>query len=478
MQSEGEELLEEMNRDLINISPIIYANNTERLKRLHDVFVGHDMSISQQPLQRTFQTLEKLLIKETRLWWDVATLEKYMELKILPRGLRIKKFPTFPVEDENFTLQWNETLSNCSFKLIDMLIDYKKAQLFEVKKEVSEQQDKIEQSKGVEGFAKFEALLKIKLKKEEDETVNIISRKFSRDKMDYEVGKVYVKTPMRSRFNQRSFRRSTPKSILKPPLSPKKVSFSSFENNSLSGEHFSNAIGICGYVEADFLIKACNRRDQFLKRGYRMQELERAFKIAISKDREDLLKTKNSNRHQKIDKPLFITSYSRQFTQIKQIINKHIPMLYNDSKLREVLIKGYNFIHKSKTFVSTRTQKEYNINCFINCNTSYVVYLLTCTHCGIQYVGCTTRPLKNRMREHISQIGAKSSATTVSRHFSQCNQGNVSHLQIQVIDKVRNWSRGGNKQKKLLELEVRWIFILDTREPKGLNIRWDVSCHT
>ncbi|OCT55769.1 hypothetical protein XELAEV_18004174mg [Xenopus laevis] len=82
------------------------------------------------------------------------------------------------------------------------------------------------------------------------------------------------------------------------------------------------------------------------------------------------------------------------------------------------------------------------------------------------------------MREHKSQIGAESSATKVSRHFSQCNQGNVSYLQIQGIDKVRNWSRGGNKQKKLLELEVRWIFILDTREPKGLNIRWDVSCHT
>ncbi|OCT82220.1 hypothetical protein XELAEV_18024735mg [Xenopus laevis] len=75
------------------------------------------------------------------------------------------------------------------------------------------------------------------------------------------------------------------------------------------------------------------------------------------------------------------------------------------------------------------------------------------------------------------QIGAGSNGTTVSRHFSQCNQGDVSCLKIQGIDKVRNWSRGGIKLKKLLELEVRWIFILDTCKHKGLNVRWDVSCH-
>ncbi|OCU02665.1 hypothetical protein XELAEV_18008431mg [Xenopus laevis] len=118
--------------------------------------------------------------------------------------------------------------------------------------------------------------------------------------------------------------------------------------------------------------------------------------------------------------------------------------------------RGCDTLFKNIYCRSSRTQREFNIDSFINCNTSYVVYLLMCTHCGVQYLGCTTRLLKNRMEEHLNQIEAKSDATTI---------------------KVNNRSRGGNKVKKLLELEVKWIFILDRREPNGLNVRWDVSCH-
>ncbi|OCT90319.1 hypothetical protein XELAEV_18018931mg [Xenopus laevis] len=73
----------------------------------------------------------------------------------------------------------------------------------------------------------------------------------------------------------------------------------------------------------------------------------------------------------------------------------------------------------SKKFKSTVTGREFEIKGYINCNTTFVIYLITCSKCQKQYVGCTTRKLKERAREHLSQI--KNSRTAekgnITRHF-------------------------------------------------------------
>ncbi|OCT55194.1 hypothetical protein XELAEV_18003924mg [Xenopus laevis] len=58
----------------------------------------------------------------------------------------------------------------------------------------------------------------------------------------------------------------------------------------------------------------------------------------------------------------------------------------------------------SKKLKSTVTGKEFDIKGYINCNTTFVIYLITCLKCHKQYVGCTSRKLKVRAREHMSQI--------------------------------------------------------------------------
>ncbi|OCT99703.1 hypothetical protein XELAEV_18005486mg [Xenopus laevis] len=97
--------------------------------------------------------------------------------------------------------------------------------------------------------------------------------------------------------------------------------------------------------------------------------------------------------------------------------------------------------------------------------------------CNIQYVGSTTRNLKCRMREHIHSIETQSNSTTVSRHFLECSNGDVANLKIQGIEKIYQSLRGGDKAVKLRYREAFWIFTLDTRQPKGLNFRFDVVCH-
>ncbi|OCT97078.1 hypothetical protein XELAEV_18009300mg, partial [Xenopus laevis] len=396
----------------------------------------------------------------------------------------------------------------------------------------NEQQDTIEQSKGVEGFARLEESLKIRLKKEEDETVNKKSRTFSRDKNDYEEGKVYVKMPTRSRSYQRPFKRSTPKSILKQPYSPKKVSFSSFENNyfsereNASGGSSSFSASLQKECETHMIeIFADDKQDKGAKEERKKREEEHQKKWTlkekpIQNDRDNFLPKGQSQSKETREKRKFarfknnLTPASektgagvgklRSFVNVLRIFQRSetaqicpslkkrfdfYPAHYGGSavetfqevveleltKLADETTKKKYISNLSKTELEALQTLKKDVTTVIKSadKGGLVVVLNTA-----DYVREAERQLSDTasyqilkgdptvqfrrelvnilekghdsavfgMREHINQIGAESSAITVSRHFSRCNQGNESCLQIQGID-------------------------------KGLNVRWDVSCH-
>lgn len=43
-------------------------------------------------MQKLFHKLEDLLVAENLQWWDTTFLQKYLELKLTPRGLRITQW--------------------------------------------------------------------------------------------------------------------------------------------------------------------------------------------------------------------------------------------------------------------------------------------------------------------------------------------------------------------------------------------------
>lgn len=136
-----------------------------------------------------------------------------------------------------------------------------------------------------------------------------------------------------------------------------------------------------------------------------------------------------------------------QYSQVSQIIKKHLPILQGDPILSEVLKDGVSIVSKkapsladflspslavasndtkhtwlmhrgcfkcassrctvckyidvSSTFESMATGQMYAIKQFVNCNTSYVVYLITCTLCSVQYVGSTVCKFRTRARRHL-----------------------------------------------------------------------------
>ncbi|OCT73150.1 hypothetical protein XELAEV_18036129mg [Xenopus laevis] len=67
--------------------------------------------------------------------------------------------------------------------------------------------------------------------------------------------------------------------------------------------------------------------------------------------------------------------------------------------------------------------------------------------------------------------------TRVATHFLDCTNGNLDHFSIQGIQRLIPDKREGDQIKKLLYLEAKWIFVLATRSPMGLNSEYDVSCY-
>lgn len=101
-----------------------------------------------------------------------------------------------------------------------------------------------------------------------------------------------------------------------------------------------------------------------------------------------------------------------------------------------------------------------------------------CTIC-VQYVGCTTNSLKVRIRRHLSDVNNTLAVniSAVLRHFQTEHAGDVGTFRFQGIERVYKPIRGGDHLKKRLSREAKWIFVLDTWEHNGMNIRQDIRYH-
>lgn len=136
-------------------------------------------------------------------------------------------------------------------------------------------------------------------------------------------------------------------------------------------------------------------------------------------------------------------------------------------------------MHITKVFSSAVTGRKYNINKYINCNTLYVVYLITCQVCKLQYVISTKCDLKTRICRHLSDANCAfvQQVSAGSLYCSVIHGCSTSSLSVQGIEKVSHPPRGGDYVRKLRSRETYWIFTLQTCTPKGLNRKSDLDLY-
>ncbi|XP_077147704.1 uncharacterized protein LOC143808682 [Ranitomeya variabilis] len=137
-------------------------------------------------------SIQDLLIKRTKLWWNRAFLERYVAANMIPRGLRVRVIPTFPVEDAQFVSNWEDTCSTCSLALIKLLINLNSNNICELDKLIDSTQSELRSGCPAEKITIFD----LNLEKTLDSVVKKIHEsqinKFNRDQRDYQQHTVYL----------------------------------------------------------------------------------------------------------------------------------------------------------------------------------------------------------------------------------------------------------------------------------------------
>ena len=128
------------------------------------------------------------------------------------------------------------------------------------------------------------------------------------------------------------------------------------------------------------------------------------------------------------------------------------------------------YMDENSHFKSSQDDRRYSINYNLNCNSSNVVYLITCKKCSLQYVGSTITKFRLRFNNHKSRVRRHETLGQVEkraddllyRHFCSDRHNGLSDLKIQLIDRV-------NGEQQLREKEGQWAYKLNTLDSNGLN---------
>ncbi|OCT60453.1 hypothetical protein XELAEV_18046478mg [Xenopus laevis] len=172
------------------------SNISTREKQAADIFCDTNedsftcFSDSDNAMELCYE-LERNMVKEMRLWWDISTLQNYLKVGRIPRGLRIKKFPAFSDVSREFVDAWNSTLSTCSNSLMELIIDFHTKKHKLIQDGIKElQSDLLRRDASIEIAEKLD-IIKQRVNKLETEVKLTKREKFLRDKKDYEFNRVY-----------------------------------------------------------------------------------------------------------------------------------------------------------------------------------------------------------------------------------------------------------------------------------------------
>ena len=110
----------------------------------------------------------------------------------------------------------------------------------------------------------------------------------------------------------------------------------------------------------------------------------------------------------------------------------------------------------------------------MNCQSSNLIYVITCSTCGIQYVGQTKNQILTRFQGHFNDI-THDHDTTVARHLNRCvNLNQTQSLSREFTITVMSFIKAPPESHLAKQLrdkeEKRWMRRLTTIMPSGLNL--------
>ena len=269
----------------------------------------------------------------------------------------------------------------------------------------------------------------------------------------------------------------------------------------------------------------------FVRRGYPKHLVQKAYERSLSLDRDELLNKEwlksnsadneiqtlktTTNSTNKPDTFYCITTHNPRNPPIREIIHTNWEVLQKTKTTRDIYESNIIFgLRHNKnlsdhlvrastktnlqhdTYISTHpcnrsslcrycpkinhtgqitsktTGQKFITMKNTNCQTSNIIYLISCKTCGIQYVGQTKKRLITSFQGHYYDI-KNHNDTTVSRHFNKCPSSlptSFGGLEISILSFVKSPANSKAGQMERDREEKRWIHRLATVVPKGLNL--------
>ena len=128
-----------------------------------------------------------------------------------------------------------------------------------------------------------------------------------------------------------------------------------------------------------------------------------------------------------------------------------------------------NQVLTKNTFMSQQTKQTFNIFFNLNCKSEYVIYLMECILCKMQYVGKAETAFNLRLNNHRKDT-KKPNSILACKHFQEKGHNFNKHAKFIIIDKLVNLHGSKETLREMLVIrENFWIQKLKTLVPFGLN---------
>ncbi|KAJ1164236.1 hypothetical protein NDU88_004681 [Pleurodeles waltl] len=151
-----------------------------------------DHTPTKEGLRQKFIKLERLRKQELARWWDITTLKRYLELKQIPRGLRVIIFPSFEDLDPDLLGEWEHLISATSFGMINILIKHADRKRDKLLQDITSLEEEIKNLNLTEATDKNYTIMREILTGYQLYIKDKKMRKLIRDDNDYTNGRIYT----------------------------------------------------------------------------------------------------------------------------------------------------------------------------------------------------------------------------------------------------------------------------------------------
>ena len=104
-----------------------------------------------------------------------------------------------------------------------------------------------------------------------------------------------------------------------------------------------------------------------------------------------------------------------------------------------------------------------------DCLSNNLVYCISCTSCGKQYVGQTKNSLNKHFQAHFYLIKHQKIEHEVPRHLNSGKHQGMKDVEIHVLSLINRDAKKDDTEGIRLHTELDWIHCLRTQIPLGLN---------